>query len=99
MQVLDSNPGVFALLRHAQDGENDMLCVVNVTPRETGFPVSPKMFVGGETCLHDLLRGKRYPAGRPFSILMEPYQALWLVMETVHSADGQAGFEGYGGDK
>jgi hypothetical protein len=89
MQVLDLNPGIFALVRHAPDGENDVLCVVNVTHYEIDLPVPQKGFATGKAYLRDLIRGERYQVGQPFSILLKPYQALWLAMETNHSSDCQ----------
>jgi len=86
MQVLDINPGIFALLRHPPDGDSDVLCLLNITHREISFPIPQEGFVAGRLDWRDIVEGERYQVGQPFTILLTPYQPLWLAMEKNHSS-------------
>jgi len=86
MQVLDINPGIFALLRHPPDGDSDVLCLLNITHREISFPIPQEGFVAGRLDWRDIVEGERYQVGQPFTILLKPYQPLWLAMEKNHSS-------------
>jgi sucrose phosphorylase len=74
--VLDFGPAVFALARSAPDGSEGLLCLHNVTgqAQELALPSDVTSLP-----LRDIIRGRIY--GQE-SVILAPYQILWLRPES-----------------
>ena len=82
-RVLYLHDGVFALARSAPDGQETVLCLVNVTPRPQAVRVELACEGLPSTAWHDLIgAGTRLPPNRVLSVPLQGYQSLWLVAES-----------------
>lgn len=72
-EVLSCPPGVFGLVRSSPDGKEKVLCLQNVSDRQVGMHTLPSIHPG----MQDIITGE--PLGLPESIVLRPYQTLWLV--------------------
>ncbi len=80
-RVLSLHPAVFALLRSASDGEDVVLCLVNVSGRSQTVRVEPRQWrLPGTPAWRDLIGGGCYSEeGGAFEVALDAYQAVWLV--------------------
>ena len=74
-QILQDNPGVFAVLRTAPDNAERVLCLHNITVQpQTVSLDAPTLGLADE--LRNLLSSETVSAG---SVKLAPYQVLWLA--------------------
>lgn len=77
-EVLPDSRALFTLLRTAPDGQEQALCIHNVSGQEQNGRFQVATLTGP---LADLISGQRYSvgAGGKVSVTLRPYQILWLV--------------------
>jgi hypothetical protein len=67
-------------VRTAPAGDGRALCLHNVTGQPQVVAVDGEAWPGGER-LRDAITGRRLVCGRSQGLRLEPYQALWLVVD------------------
>jgi sucrose phosphorylase len=77
-QVMDLNPAVFAVLRHAPDGKSRALCLVNCSADEQLVQAPWRSALGTNNAVRDLITGARLNVHGP-SLELEPYEVRWLT--------------------
>ncbi len=77
--VIEANDAVFAVLRSARDGHPDMFCLHNVSGRSQRFEAALDSPADIAT---DVLSGRAFKleAGRRLSLILDPYQVVWLSL-------------------
>jgi sucrose phosphorylase len=80
-EVVGSNSRVFSLLRSSVDGQNNVLCLHNVSGEALEFSLDAgQLPFAGSAFVTDQLGGRIIPLdrGRRLKLAMEPYEVLWL---------------------
>jgi sucrose phosphorylase len=78
-RILDIHPAVFAVARTAPGGEEQVMCLINVSERKQMVELAPALVglpIGGSWL--DLFGGERYAGGE---VELEGYEVMWLVAE------------------
>lgn len=82
-QILALHPAIFAVLRSVPESGSRVLCLHNVKDQSAVIEIGSN--AAGEDAwhsLHDLLSGKTYlKTDNRFSLSIQPYGVLWLVVE------------------
>jgi len=73
-QVLDLGNQVFALLREAEDHEEKVLCLINITKARVDLKIDPALL--DSSIWKDLVSNQ---AVQPGEVTLDPYQVMWLV--------------------
>lgn len=81
-EILDLGEEVFALVRTSLDGEESILCVVNVRPDAQRIEVKlPEIGFSQVEGVEEILEGKSYPVDDDRMILeLDGYHFTWLAM-------------------
>ena len=78
-QVIMVSPDVFTVLRTSPDGNERILTMTNVTPRQTRMEIALSESGTRETHWHDLLSENEWVAEEgKLKVAMEPYDVIWL---------------------
>jgi sucrose phosphorylase len=79
-RVLESGPGIFALVREEEGTGRAVLCIHSVSRQATTVRLDLSGSVlGGAPRLHDLISGRQLPGGNPLTMALAPYESLWLI--------------------
>jgi sucrose phosphorylase len=81
-EVVGSNSRVFSLLRSSVDGQNNVLCLHNVSGEALEFSLDAgQLPFAGSAFVTDQLGGRIIPLdrGRHLNLAMEPYEVLWFA--------------------
>jgi len=79
-QILDLSPSIFAILRSSPEGDEHILCLINVTPRSVTLILPASLLPGPCSSWTDLIRNTVHPLNRGrLSLTIQPYDALWLT--------------------
>ncbi len=79
-RVLECNPGVFALLRVNPNEKRSVLCLHNVSNEPLEIKVDLALTpLERLNNLKDLISGENYNSGKTNSLLLLPYQSVWLT--------------------
>ena len=79
-QVIMASPDVFTVLRTSPDGDERILTMTNVTPRQTRIEIPLSDLGLKEMQWRDLITEKEWTVeGDQLSITMQPYDVIWLV--------------------
>lgn len=83
-EVLNLDPGVFAVLRTSPDGSDKVLCLNNVTNRSLQLNIRAGVAGEDATALTDLVSKQSFSPDQngQFDLTLKPYQVVWLVRET-----------------
>jgi sucrose phosphorylase len=77
-RVVDAGDSVLALLRDAPSGNERALCLQNVTGQPATLAADFEALPGGLDRVHDLLSGRNLEFKPGESLILAPYQTLWL---------------------
>ena len=79
-RVLESSNRIFALLRAGHDTPKPVLCIHNVSaqPEEVKLDLSDTSFASSSE-LRDIISGRRVEKGTSLSLLLAPYESVWLT--------------------
>jgi sucrose phosphorylase len=82
-KVIESNPQVFTFLRSDNTGEQNILCLINVSSEDQEVIVDQKSLdLRSVDFILDLVENKTYtPDNGQINILMEGYQYMWLLID------------------
>jgi hypothetical protein len=75
-RVIESNDAMFAVLRSARDGSDDVLCLHNVSSQ----PQSCRLRLEPMRPAVDLLTGRMFKTEDVFNLTVNPYEVLWLAL-------------------
>ncbi len=80
-RVLTLDPHLFALLRTDQSGDEQILCLINVSSQTRKLSIPFSIFnLPPSTYWRDLVSGEDHPADDScLELELEPYQYLWLL--------------------
>jgi sucrose phosphorylase len=73
-QILNIDKRLFSLLRHLDDGEESILCLVNISNQEVDLSIEI-LGIDPKSSWEDLLTGQEFTLS---SLTLDPYQVLWL---------------------
>ncbi len=77
--VIMVSPDVFAVLRTSPEGDERILTMTNVTPRESRVEIPLSELNVQETRWHDLIGEKEWIVeNERLSVTLEPYEVVWL---------------------
>jgi glycosidase len=80
-KVLFDNDALFALLRTSPDGQEQILCIHNVSDRDQLFQTNlDELRMPHCNAVQDIISGARYPASGngQLTLIVKSYQVLWL---------------------
>ncbi len=78
--ILNLSPEVLAVLRVSPEGNQHILCLINVTPRSTTLEIPIQDPWTKATCWYDIIRGTKWEAKRGILIItLPPYHIIWLT--------------------
>lgn len=81
-QMLDCGEAIFALLRHSRDGSQRVLCLHNISDRPQSVSLNLRsVFDASSGQLIDLITDQPMDAPLNGSLVLHPYQTLWLRMK------------------
>ena len=69
------NPALFVPLRSSPDGQEQILCIQNISNHDQSYSLS----AAPSTRLIDLVSGNSYNAEGGLDLTLRPYQTLWLA--------------------
>jgi glycosidase len=80
-EVLDLDPGIFALLRRSPDGDEAILCLVNVTGQPHSLHLTaPVLAEMTGKPWRDMLSAQVFlPQAGSVNLSLQPYQSAWLL--------------------
>lgn len=77
-EVLDLGAAVFGFRRRSRDGNEEILCLFNVTSKPVSVPMEGILEANGEGGTYYDILGARSLKNAARGIQMKPYQAIWL---------------------
>ncbi len=81
-QILECGASVFGVLRKGAEGEASVICLNNVSDEAQRVEMDLSLkFAGQPEDLSDLISGRKYHAGDLLSLMLSPYQTVWLADE------------------
>ena len=88
-KVLELDKAVFAVLRASPHGRQQVLCLHNVSNQLVSVTIDLQdLFVEPYETLVDLVTQARFTVKQPFSLIFEPYQAIWLDPVRIPAQEG-----------
>ena len=79
-QVFDIGPTVFAHSRTSLNAEQTIICIYNFTPGENRLDGGAISTLGLQrSSYYDILSGRSLQPAKENTLVLEPFQALWLV--------------------
>jgi sucrose phosphorylase len=80
-RVVESQSGVFVLLRQPAAMEQAVLCVQNVSRDRTEAQLDLSgTSLASAPVLRDLINGREVAGGKSLSLVLEPYESAWLTI-------------------
>jgi len=76
-RILDDSPAIFALLRTSPEGDEQVLCLHNVTGEPQVFRCELALECQGE--MQDIISGETWKVHDGLRLTIEPYRAMWLT--------------------
>jgi hypothetical protein len=79
--VISNDRGIFSLVRRSLDGNQTILCLVNVTPEACSLRPGLDHWLPAHSTWQDLIGGQSFAAtSSGLQITLKPYQSCWFSM-------------------
>jgi glucosylglycerate phosphorylase len=80
-RILPGNPSVFAFERTTADGSRSVVCLHNLSGRPQAYAADAEHGLDARGPFIDLVSGRSYDGDDTVEIVLEPYEASWLLNE------------------